>query len=109
MISFILGVLGFLIALYLIFVLIAGIVVLCKSIAVGVGFSLVSFFKGGQLLFSTWWAWLIQFPFVILYALFFYFEGWTAFLYVFILQFMVSFLIFNIQRIIDQKRSSRVS
>jgi hypothetical protein len=96
MISFILTIIGIVLVTYVVLVLIGGI------FKVGAVSSLVGFMfivGSAKLMVTKWWAMLIQFPFLILYALLIRFEGWNSVFYILFLQILVSVLIFNLNRI----------
>lgn len=64
--------------------------------AVGTFFIINSFI----LLLKKWWVWLIQLPILGIQFMLFYFEGWSAFIWICLLQLITAIIIFNIQRMI---------
>lgn len=99
MISVILTVIGLILLAYFLLAVIASVF---NFAALSVLLSSTFVAQSGMILTKKWYAWLIQFPFLILYALFVHFEGWNSIPYIALLQVLVSALIFGVYRVFNR-------
>lgn len=86
-------------ALLLIYYLVIGLAFVFKASFLG---SLVLgsfFYQGINTLFTKWWAWLIQLPFLLLYTIFIFKAGYQSIPYVALMQTLVFIILFSINRV----------
>jgi hypothetical protein len=99
MLQMIFTILGILILIYVVIIIFVFLLkVSFFSSLVGASFVLASVKVYSQ----KWWAWIIQFPFLIFYGLFIYFEGWASVGYIVFFQILVSLLIIALLRISEK-------